>query len=468
MKQSIITILVTFGLLSSCSMIPEYHRPEGATTGAWTSGENADVQEEAILETQLTANIPWQEFFISDALRDVIELALANNKDLKTALLNVERARATFDIQEADMFPHLDGKADANFGGTFHGEHSESYQVGLASTSYELDLFGRVKSLSDAALATFLATEEARKAITISLIATTANSYLQLVSDTESFELAQNTLEAQQQSYDLIQQGYNYGVATKLDLAQVRIAVETARVNKVFYSKKVILDRNALTQLLGVTNVDSIPVMSKLTNVRLMQDIPVGLPSQVLLKRPDIKQAEYILKGAGANIGAARAAFYPRISLTGTLGSTSNDLGDLFADSSMLGWSFLPSITVPIFNAGQNQARLEIAEIDQKIAITKYEKTIQLAFREVADELIIRDTTTQQLLAQVALVEASQDAYDLSLIRYNQGIDNFLNVLDAQRSLFTAQQDEIEIERKSLENQIGLYKVLGGGLATTN
>ncbi len=451
-----------------CSMIPEFQRPEGATSNFWLSGENGDVKEKQAEETKLAADIPWREFFLSPDLQDVIELALENNRDLKTAILNVERARATYDIQEADRYPHLDGTAGADFAGRFDGQNTETYQVGLATTSYELDLFGRVKSLSDAALNDYLATEEAQKSINIALIAEAANSYLQLISDIESYELSKETLQAQQNSYDLIQQNYNFGVSTKLDLAQVRIAVETARSNKIFYARQVILDRNALTELLGVVNIDSLSIIKSLEDVNLLQDIPVGLPSQVLLKRPDIKQAEYVLKGAGANIGAARAAFYPKITLTGNLGFSSDELGDLFAGSSSGIWGFIPSLSVPIFNAGQNQARLEVAMVDQKIAITQYEKTIQQAFREVADELTVRDTTMQQLLAQQALVDASQDAYDLSLLRYTKGIDNFLNVLDAQRSLFDAQQGEIEIEKRSLSNKVSLYKVLGGGLAAKN
>lgn len=464
MKKTYISMLLAATLLSSCSFIPNYQQPTGSTDSYWKSGSSADKQEGSVADDQLAANIDWRDFFISEPLRNVVAIALENNKDLKTALLNVEKARANFGIKKADIYPHVDGQAAAAFQGDFDGYSSDLYQVNLATTSYELDLFGRVKSLSEAALSSYLATEEARKSITISLIAETANSYLQLISDLESLELTHSTLEAQQKSYDLISQSYDYGIATKLDLAQVRIAVETARANKIFYTRRVQLDRNALTTLLGVNNIETLPISAGLKNISFLQEIPVGLPSQVLLKRPDIRQAEYNLKMAGANIGAARAAFYPRIALTGTLGFSSENLGDLFAGASSGAWSFMPSISIPIFNAGQNKARLEVAEVDQQIALNQYEQTIQKAFREVADELASRDTLTEQLDAQQMLVAASRDAYDLSLIRYQRGIDNFLNVLDAQRSLFTAEQSSIEIRKQSLSNQVGLYKVLGGGL----
>lgn len=464
MKKTYISILLTATLLSSCSMIPEYQQPTGANDTFWKSGANSETSESAVEENQLTANIAWQSFFVSEPLRQVIAIALENNKDLKTAVLNVEKARANFGIQKADLYPHLDGQAGSTLKGDFDGNSSDLYQVNLATTAYELDLFGRVRSLSEAALNSYLATDEARKSIIISLIAETANSYLQLISDMESLELTYSTLEAQQKSYDLVSQSYNYGIATKLDLAQVRIAVETARANKVFYTRRVQVDRNALTYLLGVTNIDTLTFNTGLKDVSFLQEIPVGLPSQVLLKRPDIKQAEYNLKQTGANIGAARAAFYPRIALTGSLGFASDNLGDLFAGASSGAWSFIPSISIPIFDAGQNTSRLEVAKVDQQIAINQYEQTIQKAFREVADELAARDTLTEQLDAQQMLVGASRDAYDLSLIRYNRGIDNFLNVLDAQRSLFTAEQGKIDIKRQSLSNQVGLYKVLGGGL----
>ncbi len=465
MKRLILSLLLTIWLITSCAMIPEYQRPENVTANVWMKSEHANIQEQKVPESELATHIPWRDFFISEELRKVIELALENNKDLKTAILNIQKAKATYNIQEANSYPHLDGIVDTDLKGNFASKHTELYQGSLASTSYELDLFGRVKSLEKAALNEYLATKEAKNAATISLIAETAKSYIQLISDIESFKLAEETLAIQQKSYNLIQQSYDYGVATRLDLAQIRTAVETARVNKVLYSRKVILDRNTLNALLGTTNTNTLPLANKLEDIVLLQDIPVGLPSQVLLKRPDIRQAEYKLKAAGANIGAARAAFYPRISLTGNLGFSSDELSKLFASSNTLVWSFLPSLTVPIFNFGENQAKLEIAEIDQKLAITQYEKTIQQAFKEVADELITRDTISQQLVAQKALVQANQEAYHLSKIRYKQGIDDFLNVLDAQRNLFTAQQTAIQIKKSNLENQIKLYKVLGGGLA---
>lgn len=461
MKKKYIALLLGCALLSSCAMAPEYQQPQDMTSPSWTNGKGA--LETEVDGESVASHIPWKDFFQSDELQSVIAMGLENNKDLRTAVLNIEKARATYNIQKAELFPKVNIDAASSLAGDFEGNTiTETYQVGLAVPYYELDFFGRISSLSDVALNSYLATESAQQSLTITLISQIAISYLKLVTDKENLQLAQDTLIAQQKSYDLIEKSYKFGLSTKLDLAQVRIAVETARTDLIRFGRLVQQDRNALVFLLGMHDDQKLPVEKSLAEIALLQDIPVGLPSQVLLKRPDVRQAEFDLRAAGANIGSARANFYPRIALTGQLGYQSGDLGDLFNNS---GWTFGPSISLPIFNSGQNKATLEVAEVEQKIAVTQYEKTVQTAFREVADELAARDTLGLQLSAQRMLVAASQDAYDLSLTRYNEGIDNFLNVLDAQRSLFTAQQGEIETQRQELANKINLYKVLGGGLA---
>lgn len=461
MKKKYITLLLSCALLTSCAMAPEYQQPQDMTSPSWTNGRN--VKEQKVDEQSLASLIPWKQFFKSEELQTVIAMGLENNKDLRVAILNIEKARASYDIKRADLFPKVNADANSSLAGDFKGNTlTETYQVGLAVPYYEIDFFGRIGSLSDVALNNYLATESAQRSLTITLISQIAASYLQLVTNTENLQLAQDTLAAQQKSYDLIEKSYNFGLSTKLDLAQVRIAVETARTDLIRFGRLVQQDRNALIVLLGLHDDQKLPVGKSLSEIALLQDIPVGLPSQVLLKRPDVRQAEFALRAAGANIGSARANFYPRIALTGQLGYQSGDLGKLFDNS---GWTFGPSISLPLFNSGQNKATLEVAEVEQKIAVAQYEKAVQTAFREVADELAARDSLGRQLAAQRMLVSASQDAYDLSLTRYTEGIDNFLNVLDAQRSLFTAQQGEIETKRQELANQINLYKVLGGGLA---
>jgi len=461
MKKQYITLLLGCALLSSCALSPEYKQPQDMTSPSWNEVAGIAEQEEA--ETQLVSEIPWKDFFKSEELQTVISIGLENNKDLRTAILNIERASAAYDIERAGLYPKINGDAAADLAGDFDGDTtSELYRVGLGLPYYELDFFGRIKNLSDVALNSYLATEAAQQSLTISLISQIAASYLQLVTDIENLQLAKETLAAQNKSYNLIKKSYDFGLSTKLDLAQVSISVETARADLFRFRRLVQLDKNALVFLLGVHNTKDIPLKDKLSSIALLQDIPVGLPSQVLLKRPDIKQAEYNLRGAGANIGAARANFYPRIALTGQLGFASENLGDLFEGG---GWTFGPSFSIPIFNAGQNKATLKVAEVDQKIAVTAYEKTVQTAFREVADELAASENLGKQLEAERMLVAATQDSYDLSFNRYRQGIDNYLTVLVAQRDLFTAQQGAIETHRQQLANQINLYKVLGGGLA---
>ncbi|MBM9511683.1 efflux transporter outer membrane subunit [Desulfogranum marinum] len=461
MKKQYLTLFLGCTLLTSCALAPEYKQPQDMVSPSWD--EIVDLGQQEGTKTQLASEIPWKDFFQSQELQTVISLGLENNKDLRTAILNIERARATYDIERAERFPKINVGADADLQGDFEGETTtEIYQVGLGVPSYELDFFGRIKNLSEVALNSYLATKSAQQSLTISLISQIAASYLQLVTDMENLQLAQETLSAQNKSYDLIKKSYDFGLSTKLDIAQVRISVETARTDMIRFGRLVQLDKNALVLLLGVHNVNEIPLKDNLGSIALLSDIPIGLPSQVLLKRPDIKQAEYTLRGAGANIGAARANFYPRITLTGQLGFASGNLGDLFDGG---GWTFGPSFLLPLFNAGQNKATLEVAKVDQELAVTAYEQTVQTAFREVADELAARETLGKQLEAQRMLVAATQDSYDLSMNRYRQGIDNYLNVLVAQRSLFTAQQGAIEIHRQKLVNQINLYKVLGGGLA---
>ncbi|MBI9093052.1 MAG: efflux transporter outer membrane subunit [Desulfobacterium sp.] len=459
--NKIACMIVAALMVSGCSLAPTYQRPENVTAPDWSS-----IQGGASTKTDqgLVTDIPWKTFFLSQDLQTVIQTALSNNRDLKKAVLSVQKTQALYNIERSKLLPDLNAAGTGDYQSDFHGNAVDKYQAGLAMPYYEIDFFGRIDSLGNVALNQYLATDEARKSITISLIAQAANACLQLTSDLQTLEMSKDSLETRQQTYELVNKSCQNGVATKQDLSQARIALESARVNTILFTRLVLLDKNALVAIMG-TKGFSVPMSTALDETAVMEEIPGGLSSEVLLKRPDILGAEYSLKAAGANIGAARAAFYPRIALTGNLGYSSSDLGDLFSSSDNAGLGIGPSISVPIFNGQRNKTLLKAAKIDQKIAVVQYENTLQLAFKEVADALAARKTLGQQLEAQRMLVRASQDAYDLSMKRYNEGIDSFLSVLDAQRSLFASQTAEIDLQRQELANRVSLYKVLGGGLA---
>lgn len=456
-------------------MAPQYQRPDLPTSPSWhiekTLPElSAEVQK-------ATANITWQEFFISPAIQKIVETALANNHDLRVAGLNVEAARALYRIERADLFPHITIGGDAsrqkiteaqttNNQSTSSRDYiTSTYTANIASTAFELDLFGRLRSQNQAALETYFAADAARDAVQVILIAEVANAYLQWLADRKILVLTQETLSAQNKSYDLISKSYEKGVASKLDLEQVRQAVATAKTNLALYSRRVMQDQNALLLLMGVKTLDPSLDIEQLDDVKVRETLPVGLPSEVLLMRPDVRQSEHELLASNANIGAARAAFFPILSLTGSFGYASSDLSKLFSNGAAGAWSFVPQITLPIFQGGHNIANLNYSELIKEISIARYEQTIQTAFKEVSDELVARSTFDDELQAQRNLVDATQNAYHLSFARYKEGIDNFLNVLDAQRSLFSAQQQEIVIQKQQLSNLVNLYKVLGGGAA---
>lgn len=474
MRKHVITLLCAT-VLSGCTMIPDYMRPDLPTAASWQ--KELDLPELSAENKQAAHEIAWQEFFASPAMQKVIATTLENNRDLRVAALNVEAARALYRIERSDLFPNVNTGAAStrqkvteaqSTGNPLVGAPQEyitsTYSANLASTAFELDLFGRLRSQNEAALESYFATGAARDATHISLIAEVSNAYLQWLADRKILALVQETLDAQQKSYDLISKSYEKGVASKLDQAQVRQAVETAKTNLALYTRRVMQDRNALVLLMGVKTLDPAMEAEKLDDVALLENLPVDLPSEVLLMRPDVRQAEHELLSANANIGAARAAFFPTISLTGSYGYASSDLSDLFTSAASGAWSFAPQITLPIFQGGRNIANLDYAELIKEASVARYEKSIQTAFKEVSDELAARSTLDDELTAQGHLVEATQDAYDLSYARYKEGIDSFLNVLDAQRSLFSAQQQRIEIQKQQLANLVNLYKTLGGGL----
>lgn len=467
MKKTLSTSLALV-LLSGCTMMPDYLRPDFSGDAAWQDipGYQTQAGERA------AHGLSWQEFFADPALFHLIGTALEYNKDLKIAALNISEARALYRIERADIMPGVNANGSGSIAesskessATGQVVKSESYEANLGVASYELDLFGKLRSQNEAALNEYLSTRAAHDTVRNALIAETANAYLQLLADQELLDLTKKTLQAQQKTYDILSQAQDSGIATASDVARALTAVESARVNLHQYNRFVAQDKNALSVLLGVPyDAQNFP-KSDLDSVQVPDNLSPLVPSEVLIDRPDVREAEYLLIARNADIGAARAAFFPSISLTGAYGFASESLANLFTGGAWGAWSFLPQITLPIFSGGANVANLDLAEIRKEKAIVNYERVIEIAFREVADELAARATLSEQLAAQRRLVSAAQKVYDVSYARYKSGIDDFLGVLDAQRELYAYQQAEIGIKREQLSNLVTLYKVLGGGSA---
>ncbi|HCY87291.1 MAG TPA: multidrug transporter [Desulfobacteraceae bacterium] len=462
-------------MTAGCSFIPEYRQPDLPVETTWSGRadqtDSSAAKAENDGQTALASDIAWQDYFGSETLKQLIQLTLDNNRDLRVAVLTIEKARAAYRIQRADSLPVISAGAGVSRQGVAEDNSSTgaaytsdtTMTANLGVTAYELDFFGRVRSLNQAALETYLATEEAALNTRIVLIGQTADAYMTLLADRKLLELSQSTFQAQKETYEVIKSQFEVGSATQLDLAQAATSVESARVSIAQYTRLAAQAENAVTLLAG-TSVNSLLNSGEtIDDIRFMDSLPAGLPSRVLLARPDIRSAEHQLKSANADIGAARAALYPSISLTGSMGFASQSLTSLFDVSDSLAWSFAPSLTIPIFNRDGLNASLEAAKISEKIAVASYEGTVQTAFREVADQLAARKTYQDQLKAQNALVDATQASYTLSRARYENGVDDFLTVLDSQRALFSAQQGAITVRQSYLSNLVNLYKVLGGG-----
>ena len=464
MSKSLLSLAVTAFVLSGCSLIPDYQRPEAPVAAQFPQGPAYSPTQ---APNQAAAEQGWKQFFHDPALQQLIQTALENNRDLRVAALNIDAYAAQYNIQRADLFPAVSAtgsgsrqRVPARSSQTGKESISSSYSATLGISSYELDLFGRVRSLSEEALQKYFATEEARRSTQISLVASVATAYLTWQSDKELLKLTQETLGAYEQSYKLTSRSNEVGVASALDLSQARTSVENARVSLARYKRQVAQDENSLTLLLGTglpANIASKPLSDD-----LLSEVPTGLPSDLLQRRPDILQAEYNLKAANANIGAARAAFFPSISLTANAGTMSPDLGGLFKGGSGT-WSFAPQINIPIFNAGSLRASLDYSKIQKEINVANYEKAIQTGFQEVSDGLAARETYKEQLEAQRGFVAANQDYYRLAERRYRIGVDSNLTFLDAQRQLFSAQQSLITDRLAQLTSEVTLYKALGGG-----
>ena len=446
-------------VLSGCvSLAPKYQRPASPVALAFDDAPANPATSEA------AAQLEWQRFFADARLRQLIDLALINNRDLRVAILNIEQARAQYQIRRADILPTVNAAVTGSRVPGSNDSITGTYTAGFGVSAFELDLFGRVRNLSEAALGQFLATEEARKSTQIGLIGSVANTYLALLADDELLALIRQTLAAREESLKLIQLKFDNGVVSKVDLSQGQSLVDTARVALAQQQRQRAQDINALVLLVGQPLPASLAPANTLAQTELSA-LPAGLPSDLLAVRPDIRAAEQQLIGANASIGAARANFFPRIALTGSAGSASSELSGLFKGGSF-GWTFAPSVVLPIFDVGRNSANLGSARAGRDIAVAQYERSIQIAFREVSDALAGQATFAEQLRAQRAVAQAEAERFNLSDLRYRSGAASYLDLLDAQRSLFTAQQQAVQANLQRLQNQVTLYRVLGGGWTT--
>jgi multidrug efflux system outer membrane protein len=461
-------------LLGACTLEPHYHRPPPPVPALEGGAAGGTV----------AADIGWREFFPDPQLQQLIALALTDNRDLRVAALNVQSAQAQYRIQRAELFPTVDASAveqvqhipirvltsgfpPAVLAGAgplpTNGVTEHTYDVGVGFTSYELDLFGRIRSLSHAALQQYFSSGETRRSVQLTLVAEVATAYVAVLADQTLLDITRDTLKSQEDSYALTQKLFSGGTTTELALRQAESTVDTARANLAQYNRQLAQDRDALQLLLGAPIPDGIDFSGGLDRGNMVAELEEGVPSDVLVRRPDVLAAEHQLMAANAEIGAARAAFLPAISLTGNFGTESTQLSGLFKGGSRA-WTFSPQISVPIFAGGANVANLQATKLARDTAVAQYEKAIQTAFREVADALVARGTLDEQLAAQQALVTASEKAYRLADMRYRGGVDSYLSALVAQVSLYSAQQQLQTVRLLRLQNLVTLYKALGGGL----
>lgn len=443
--------------------MPTYERPGAPVASQWPASARVSAVD-GTASAPGSAVVSWQDYFADPSLRQLIDTALANNRDLRVAMLNIDQARAQLGVRRADQFPTLNAALTGARTPNSNGTINSTYSAGLTVTAYELDFFGRVASLREQALAQLLASAEAAQTVQISLIATVAQTWLNLLADEELLTVSRLALDSRTESLKLVELKVKHGAASDFERRTAQTLLESTRVTLAQQIRQRALDENALALLIGQ------PVSAtqreqwkpnKLAQL-VFAELPAGLPSDLLARRPDIRQAEQSLVASNANIGAARAAFFPRISLTTGAGSASAALSGLFKDGSW-GWTLTPQLVLPIFDAGRNQANLDAARTGREIAVAQYEKTIQSAFREVADALASRATLVEQVQAQQALLDAETARSQLTQLRLTHGAANQLDWLDAQRALFGAQQALVQTRLASLQNQIALFKTLGGG-----
>jgi multidrug efflux system outer membrane protein len=449
-----------------CTLEPRYRTPALPVPVEWPIPA-ATPDRPAV--SAAASDIGWRDFFHDTRLQQLIGLALANNRDLRVAVLNIDKARAEYQIQRAALLPSIDApgsftreKLPASLTYGIATPTTGYFEAGLSITSYEVDLFGRVRSLTHAALEKYASQAEARRSAQLSLIAEVANAYLTLASDRELEHLAQQTLESQEDSYALEQKRHETGTVSALDLVQSQTTVEQARADAARFEGNVAQDMNALMLLVGTSIEPGLLPAQFDSKTMGIEPLPAGVPSTVLLRRPDVLEAEHTLRAANADIGAARAAFFPNITLNANLGSVSYQLSNLFKSGTST-WAFEPVMSLPIFHGGALMGGLDVAHVDEKIALAQYEKAVQSAFREVADALALTATLNRQRAAQEALVSATSRAYELSRRRHAVGSDSYLEVLDSQRSDYAAHQVLLTTRLAEQSNRVTLYKALGGG-----
>lgn len=500
-----IAFLFAAALVSGCSLIPDYLRPGLPVSPTYPTGPAYKDATLTPMEARRSADtIGWREFFPDQRLQALIAIAIENNRNLRVAVLNVAKAQAQYRVQRSDLFPHISASGVGEYGtlpertsitsssasggnassGTVGGTSAVAssptsvtttggqhisyryYNVGLGFTAFELDLFGRLRSLTSEAFEQYLATAETARSTQISLVAEVASAYITTLADDALLKITQETVTSEQSAYDLTNTLFNGGATTLLSVRQAETALESARANLSLYTRQRAQDENALVLLLGQPVPADLPPARRLDEQDLLASLQVGLPSDLLLRRPDVVAAEHNLLAANASIGAARAAFFPSITLTSSGGVAGSQLSRLFTGAGLT-WSFAPQVNLPIFTAGQNQGNLDLAKIQTNIQVAQYEQTIQTAFREVADALAGRATYVDQVHSEQRLVDAAADSLRLSLMRFRAGVDSFIPVLQAQQTLYPAQQTLLSLKQTQLTNEINLYKALGGGTSET-
>jgi multidrug efflux system outer membrane protein len=462
-KLKLISVMTLSAMLSACSMIPEYQRPANPVMLQ---------SSESIVDASLAADTGWQEFYQDKQLQQLIALSLENNRNLRATVLQVEQLRAQYKIQRAELLPAVNANASAtrqrvpeslNTTGLGGSGVYDEYQIGVGISAWEIDFFGRIDSLQQAALEQFLASEASRKSIQLTLVSEVADAWFSWQATIAQLEFSRSTREAREESYELINKRFESGLASELALRQAETALHEARIAESLYQQQANQNFTALELLVGQT-LDRQQWTTKWNDdEHKLQDLPVNLSSEVLLARPDVMQAEHQVKAANANIGAARAAFFPRISLTTSLGLGGSSPSDLTNSGNRL-WQISPQLSLPLLDWGVNDANLDVAELQKDINIARYQETIQQAFKEVLDEMQARVTLDAQLTAQQDLTKATGRSLELAEIRYDAGVDSYLEVLDAQRSHIDAQLAQIDTQLARLRNQLTLYKALGGGL----
>ena len=474
LKHSLIAAAVAL-FAAGCTMAPKYERPAAPVDQTFPTGGIYDKQPDATssaapsgtAQAKPAVDIGWRDFFVDARLQEIVAIALKNNRDLRVSMLNVAAARSQYQITRAELLPTLDAVGSQTKSRTpkdlslFGQTISNQYSVGV-NASWEIDFFGRIQSLKDQALEQYFALAETRKAAEISLVSQVADQYLTMLSDDDQLTVTRNTLKTAQESYRITKLQFDNGVGTELDVTQSEGILQQAASNLQSQLRLRAQAENALVLLIGEPLPADLPSGLPLDSQNLLADIPAGLPSDLLVRRPDIASAEHSLLAANANIGAARAAFFPKISLTGSFGTLAPSLGTLFKPGSAA-WSFAPQISIPIFEGGTNLANLDLAQIQKRIDIANYEKAIQTAFREVADGLAARGTYDEQIKALERFVKSQARGLELSDMRYRNGVDNYLSVLTAQTNLYTAQQLLITARLNRVTNLVDLYRELGGG-----